>query len=154
MAWRPLQLFNFRTVLKFSSRLSLLLRSSDPDSYDFTDKLEGDFKTIKLDTSYIESCIFGLMSLDLTQLIKSKALLAKNFHIQPSEIDLLPMWEYEMFVQFINDAVKTENEEQKREMEQGEYKNLKKMANPSYVQKMANSKMPKMPSMGSFKMPN
>jgi hypothetical protein len=86
------------------------------------------------------------MSTDLSQLIKSKALLAKNFHIQPSEIDAMQMWEYEMFVQFINDAVKSENDEQKKEMEKYNIDDIKKMSNPSYMKKMASSHMPKMPS--------
>lgn len=62
------------------------------------------------------------------------------------------MWEYELFVDYINQAVKEENERQKKEMGDFDQKKYKKMADPSYVQKMAKSSMPSMPGMGSFKL--
>ena len=42
-------------------------------------------------------------------------MLSKNFHIQPTEIDKMPMWEYEMYIMQLNEIVKEENEGQKRE---------------------------------------
>jgi hypothetical protein len=41
--------------------------------------------------------------------VKVKATLAKQFHIQPSEIDQMPMWEYEFFVDHIQEMIKEEN---------------------------------------------
>ena len=85
----------------------------------------------------------------MIQLIKSKAILAKEFHIQPSEIDAMPMWEYEYFIRFINEAVKEENDRQQSEMSKYNINDYKKMANSS--NKMAQQpKMPSMPSMPSM----
>lgn len=58
-------------------------------------------------------------------------------------------WEYELFIMQINDLVKSENDQQKAEMDKyhvGEYMN---MANPRNMQKMMNKgmNMPKMPNM-------
>lgn len=95
----------------------------------------------KLDTSYIEFCIFSIIKIDLLHLVKIKSSLAKNFHIQPSEIDNMPMWEYELFIKYINESVKEENEEQQKEMDKyniNDYKNPKLPTAP---------KMPKIPKM-------
>ena len=84
----------------------------------------------------------------MIQLIKSKAILAKEFHIQPSEIDIMPMWEYEYFIRFINEAVKEENDRQQSEMSKYNVNDYKKMTNSSNMNKMAQTpKMPSMPSM-------
>lgn len=106
-----------------------------------------------LDNSYLETAIFGLFRIDILNFIKVKSILAKEFHIQPSEIDAMPAWEYELFMREINQAVKEENERNKAEMDKAGYDKAQKMSDPKYAQKMANSQMPKMPNMGSMKMP-
>lgn len=83
-------------------------------------------------------------------LIKIKALLAKSFHIQPSEIDNMYMWEYELFMQHLNDAVKEDNEAQQKEADKYNLNDYKKLSRPDSIQKMTQPKMPTMPSM-SFK---
>ena len=86
-------------------------------------------------------------------MIQIKASLAKNFHIQPSEIDRMPMWEYEMFIQEMNKQVKEENEKQQGEMDKYHVKDYMKNANPKNMSKMTQPKMPSMPSFnGGFKM--
>ena len=97
--------------------------------------------------------------------IKVKAILAKEFHIQPSELDAMPAWEYELFMKEINNAVKEENDRNKQEMDKSGISDAQKMANPNSIKRMQNSSMPKMPkmgnigsmpsmpNMGSFKMP-
>ena len=87
-------------------------------------------------------------------LIKVKAILAKEFHIQPSEIDSMPVWEYELFLKEINNAVKEENERNKQEETGGQYKDYQKMANPNYIKSMQGNFMPKMPSISMPKMPS
>ena len=82
--------------------------------------------------------------------IKTKAILAKEFHIQPSEIDNMPAWEYELFVKEINNIVKEENDKNKQEMDKAGINDARKMANPSYLSKMQRESMPKMPN---FSMP-
>ena len=56
----------------------------------------------------------------------------------------MPAWEYELFIKEINNIVKEENERNKKEMDKAGYD---KMNDPNYMKKMANSQMPKMPSM-------
>ena len=91
-----------------------------------------------MDNSYIEKAIISLWMINIENLITNKVHLAKNFHIQPSEIDKMPMWEYEIFMKTLNEVVKEENKKQKGEMDKYDINSYKKMANPT---------MPKMPSM-------
>ena len=56
----------------------------------------------KIDNTYLETAIFNLFTIDLVQFIHVKAVLAKEFHIQPSEIEKMPAWEYELFMKEIN----------------------------------------------------
>ena len=102
-----------------------------------------------LDNSYIESALFSLFKIDIINYIKVKSILAKEFHIQPSEIDKMPAWEYELFMQEINTLVKEENERNQKEMDKSGYS---KMNDPNYMKKMAINQMPKMDN--SFKMPS
>lgn len=60
---------------------------------------------------YYESYIFGLWKISIINLVKKKVSLAKNFHIQPSEIDNMVMWEYEYFLKEMNDQIEEENKE-------------------------------------------
>ena len=83
-------------------------------------------------------------------MIKVKASLSKNFHIQPSEIDMMPMWEYELYLRHINDLVKEENDSQEKEMKKYKVDEHMRMADPKNIQKMTN---PKMPNMSQMKMP-
>lgn len=99
----------------------------------------------------IEVVIFSLFKIDVVNLIKTKAILAKEFHIQPSELDNMPAWEYELFVKEINAIVKEENERNKQEMEKAGVKDAQKMANPNTLKKMQQNATPKMPSLN---MPN
>lgn len=104
-----------------------------------------------LDNTYIESAIFGLFRIDLINFIKVKSILAKEFHIQPSEIDRMPAWEYELFMKEINQAVKEENERNKAEMDKAGYNKAQKMSDPKYLEQMQKQSMPKM---NDFKMPS
>ena len=76
------------------------------------------------------------MKIDIMSLIKLKASLSKNFHIQPSEIDAMPMWEYELYIKQLNEMVEEENEKQQKEMDQYHVDDYKKMANPKNLSKM------------------
>ena len=90
--------------------------------------------------------------MDLMHLIKMKATLAKNFHIQPSEIDEMPVWEYELFIQYINDEVKEENDKQQKEMDKYNINDYRKMSDPSKIQKMSQPQMPKMQMPSTLKL--
>ena len=106
-------------------------------------------RSLVLDKSYLEEVMFGLFQIDIVGLISNKVQLAKNFHIQPSEIDKMCMWEYELFMKELNNVVKKENKEQKAEMDKYDVKGMQKMSNPNNMSRM----MPKMPDMGSIKIP-
>jgi hypothetical protein len=145
--------FDFRTVSQRYSAATSLRRSSDHDS-------DSNNENVVLDNSYIETAIFNLFKIDIINFIKTKAILAKEFHIQPSEFDNMPAWEFEIFMKEINEAVKEENERNKQEMDKSGISEAQKMSNPNNVRRMQNAHMSKMPSlgsmstnMGSFKMP-
>ena len=106
---------------------------------------------IELDNTYIESAIFGLFRIDLINYIKVKSILAKEFHIQPSEIDRMPAWEYELFMKEINQAVKEENERNQKEMDKAGIDKAQKMSDPKHINKMQKQYTPKM---DNFKMPS
>ena len=104
-----------------------MLRNSDQDD--------------RLDSSYIESAIFGLWKISIVGLIKTKASITKNFHIPPSEIDGMMMWEFELFIEALNDQIKEDNERDEAETSKYDVSKYQKMAqNPSKM-------MPKMPNM-------
>lgn len=87
-----------------------------------------------------------LFRIDLMNFVKVKSILAKEFHIQPSEIDKMPAWEYELFIKELNNIVKEENDKNQAEMDKAGLNDAKKMSNPNYISKMQQSAMPKMPS--------
>ena len=69
-------------------------------------------------------------------LIKLKASLSKAFHIQPSEIDAMPMWEFELYIKTLNELVEEENDKQQKEMDKYHVKDYMNMSNPKNIQKM------------------
>lgn len=69
-------------------------------------------------------------------LIKIKASLSKTFHIQPSEIDNMPMWEFELYIKQLNELVEEENNKQQKEMDKHNVKGYMDMAKPQNMQKM------------------
>lgn len=113
-------------VLKFSSRLNQKLKNSDLD---------------KLLTNSLDVCVFGLWKISIMNLIKFKASLAKNFHVQPSEVDNMSMWEYELFIKELNNQVEEENKDQQAQMDKYGVDKYSKMADPKNMQKMTT--MPK-----------
>lgn len=100
-----------------------------------------------LDNSYIESAIFNMFKIDIVNLIKIKVSLAKEFHIQPSEIDKMVFWEYELFMKELNASVKEDNKRQEKEMENSGYGDIKKMTDYKSIERQYKSSMPKLPPM-------
>jgi hypothetical protein len=116
--------FNFQTVSPHYSEAINHVRSSVQD------------KTKTLDQTFIEVAIFGLFKIDVLNLIKVKVSLAKEFHIQPSEIEMMPAWEYELFMKELNNAVKEDNKRNEQEMNNSGYKDVQKMANIKNIERM------------------
>ena len=100
-----------------------------------------------MDNSFIEVAIFSLFKINIINLIKVKVSLAKEFHIQPSEIDNMSFWEYELFMKELNSVIKEENKRQESEMEKSGYGDIKKMSNYKNIERQYKSSMPKMPPM-------
>lgn len=73
--------------------------------------------------------------------------MTKEFHISPLEIDKMMMWEYEMWLEALNNQIKEENEQQKQESEKYDIQKYQNMAkNPSKLMPKSsniNMKMPK-----------
>ena len=101
-----------------------------------------DFPPLRINGSYIEHIIVMLFHIDVVQLIKIKATLAKEMHIQPSEVDSMAYWEYEIWLGEIQNQVKEQNDSQEKEMKRY---NIDQYKNPSKM-------MPKTPSFGSVNM--
>lgn len=100
--------------------------------------------------------VIRLFIIDLAKLAELKATLAKNFHIQPSEIDRMVYWEYELFLQSMNDQVKEENDRQKAEMDKYHINEHLDAVRPGNIRKMTDpgKYSPQMPSFGSMKTPS
>lgn len=87
-----------------------------------------------------------LWKINVTGLISTKASIAKNFHISPIEIDKMMYWEYELFLDALNEQIKEENEKQQNEMDKYDVAKYQKMVqNPNKM--MSSYKMPSMPKM-------
>lgn len=80
-------------------------------------------------------------------LIKLKASLSKNFHIQPSELDKMPMWEFELYIKSLNEMVEEENDKQQKEMDKYHVNEYANMSNPKSLQKM--TQVPDFSKMGT-----
>lgn len=78
---------------------------------------------------------------------KNKLFICKDWHIQPSELEKLPYFEYEWYMEAINKNNKEEAERQEKENKQYESMN-KQYKNPA-----SNYKMPSMPSFSMPSMP-
>lgn len=64
------------------------------------------------------------------------------------------MWEYELYMNALNDMIKEENENQQKEMDQYKVNDYKNLANPKNVSKMMQnptSQLPKMQNMKNLK---
>lgn len=109
-----------------------------------------DWPELHLKEADIEFAIIKLFLIDISRLIELKATLSKNFHIQPSEIDRMPYWEYEFYLEALNKQVQEENEKQQAEMDKYGIKEHLDAARPSNMKKMMSSAQPKMPAMPNF----
>lgn len=101
-------------------------------------------KYLDYNAQIIEFNIFKLFQIDLVNLIKNKVALSKNFNITPSEIDRMYYWEYEYFLEEVNNSIKAENEQSEKEKEK--YGDI----NPKSIMNSTKNSIPKF-SAHSFK---
>ena len=103
----------------------------------------------------MELAIYSIYQVDVRNLVKNKLGIAHEYHIQPSEIDRLQYYEYEIMLDEIKDEQKKEAQRQKEQEEQ--YQNSSRTPNMNNIMRQAQTSMPKMPNYGSgsgFKMPS
>jgi hypothetical protein len=107
-----------------------------------------------LGPSDLDYAIIKLFMIDLYHMVETKATLAKNFHIQPSEVDNMVFWEYEIFMQALNNQVQEENDRQEEEMKkydiQGAMSSVKNISKGPDMSKFSSN----IPSFGSIKAPS
>lgn len=80
-------------------------------------------------------------------MVQNKAQLAYTGRTQPSEIERMPYWEYELYVKSIQHIVEEENKRQE-EAEKGQ------SSSSNNYMRQAQRSMPKMPKMPSHSAPN
>ena len=95
---------------------------------------------------------YSLFKVNIENLVQSKVVICKNFNIQPSELERMAYWEYEMTVK---ECEKIAEEEKKRQEEQQDgqpgAKGYQSQANrmmrsyQSQMPRIPNPTMPKMP---------
>ena len=86
-------------------------------------------------------------------MVQNKLFICKEWHIQPSEIDRMFFYEYELITEKIN-IVNKEQEKQNKEQEK-QYAGLQKSMNPSSMMNSMKNNMPgmKMPSLPKISVP-
>jgi len=86
-------------------------------------------------------------------LVRNKLFICKEWHVQPSEIDRLAFYEYEIICEEIN-IVQKEKEKQQKEQEK-QYSGMQKSMNPNSMMSSIKNNMPgmKMPSLPTVSMP-
>lgn len=91
--------------------------------------------------------------INTANLVRSKLHICKEWHVQPSEIDRMFYYEFELICEEIN-IVQKEQEKQNKEQEK-QYSGMQKSMNPSTMMNSIKNNMPgmKMPSMPKISMP-
>ena len=85
---------------------------------------------------------------DVRNLVKNKLYLCRDYHIQPSEIDRMPFFEYEYMLEDVKQIQKEQEKEQERQ--QKEQDNMRHSMNPNT---MMRGMQQSMPNMSSVKLP-
>lgn len=85
---------------------------------------------------------------DIRNLVRNKLNICKEYHIQPSEIDRMPFFEYEYMLEDINKDIK-EQEKRNKEQEKQQQAAMGSMPNYKNMMNGMSNSMPKfsMPSM-------
>ena len=87
-----------------------------------------------------------MYQIDVRNLVKNKLYICRDYHIQPSEIERMPYYEYEYMLEDINQIAKEQEEENKKQQE--DMDNMRSSMNPkNMMNNMENFKMPSMPKM-------
>ena len=82
----------------------------------------------------MDQALYSLLRVNLRNLVKNELYICKEWHIQPSEINKLPFYEYEWILEYINEDHKEQEKRSKEEQKQ--YDSMKKgMPNMNNIMK-------------------
>ena len=74
--------------------------------------------------------------------VKNNLYICKDYHIQPSEINKMPYYQYEIILEEINAIVK--EQEKERDRQEKEHAAMQKNMNPASMMNSMNRNMPNM----------
>ena len=97
------------------------------------------------------SAVYSLFKINIENLVVNKVHICRNWHIQPSEIEKLQYWEYEIVLKEIDKTIKEENKQQNSQNEKTSHTSAEKQANN--MMRNANNNIPKMPTMNNITTP-
>lgn len=86
----------------------------------------------------MESALYSMWSIDVRNLVQNKFIICREFHIQPSEIDRMYMFEYEYLMEDINNYAKKQEEQRKKDE-----KNRYSIPNMNQMMAQQKASMPK-----------
>ena len=91
--------------------------------------------------------------IDVRNLVKSKLFICRDYHIQPSEIEKMPYYEFEYMLEDITQITKEQQKQQEEQEKQ--YAEQQHMYNPKTMMNSMQNSMPKMsmPAMPKINMP-
>ena len=82
----------------------------------------------------MESAIYSMYLVDIRNLVRNKLNICKEYHVQPSEIDRMPFYEYEYMLEEIRKDMK---EQEKQQKEQEKQQEAYKSSLPNYNKMMS-----------------
>ena len=92
--------------------------------------------------------LYSLYQVDIRSSVRNDLYLAREYHIQPSELRQMPYWIYEYYIEEVHDTAKKEAKE-REDQEKQQQNMMPKM--PTMSQMQSQVKMPSMPNMSNFK---
>ena len=87
----------------------------------------------------MESALYSMWSIDVRNLVQNKFVICREYHIQPSEIDRMYMFEYEYLLEDIKKYNKQQEEQRKKDERSHNYKT----PNMSQMMSSAQNSIPK-----------
>lgn len=84
-------------------------------------------------------------------MVKNKIQISKNYHIQPSEIDRLPYFEYEWYIEEIKEIQKEEEAKNEEESKHGNIPSLSSLQNQ--YKNMTSPSMQSIPNLPQIHIP-
>lgn len=87
----------------------------------------------------MESALYSMWSINVRNLVQNKFIICREYHIQPSEIDRMLMFEYE----YLLEDIRTYNKQQEEQQKKDERKYNFKQPNMNQMMSGAQASIPK-----------